>query len=178
MGAALRTDSVDRPIAEGTTIAYDVAVLRRVLSCLALAIALGACAGDPPPAQIPLARLTGVGCIAYEGQPIDRVCVPPAARENAPVTLELEERCGSCSTTVERCTVTVDGRDILLSLDGQSCNAPRDCADVCTKRRTVCRLPALGSGRYAIRYADGAGRVDLLEIAAGGVSTCALDDGA
>lgn len=139
-------------------------------------VGIAACASDPPPPQISLARLASAGCLAYDGQPIDRVCLPKAGGENVPLVLELEERCGSCATTVERCSVTVDGRDVTLSLDGRSCPAPSgSCADVCTKRRVACRLPALPAGRYAVRYADGTGRVDVLEIAAGGATQCALD---
>lgn len=139
---------------------------------------LAACESDPPPPRIPLARLAGAGCVAYDGQPLDRVCVPRSARENTALVLEVEQRCGSCSTGVERCTVTVAGRDITLSLDGQSCQVAETCADGCTKRRIACRLPALPGGRYTLRHGDGSGRVDVLEVAAGGDTHCALDDGA
>ncbi len=139
---------------------------------------LAACASDPPPPRIPLARLAGTDCVAYEGQPLDRVCVPRAARENTALVLEVEERCGSCATTVDRCTVTVEGRDVILSLDGKSCQRSSACAEVCTKRRVACRVPALGGGRYTLRYGDGSGRVAVLEVAAGGAAQCALDDGA
>lgn len=151
--------------------------MRRVFLPLIGVLVLAACESDPPPPQIPLARLQGTGCVAYEGQPLDRVCVPRAARENAALVLEVEERCGSCSTSVEKCTVTVDGRDITLSLDGKTCHVSGGCADVCTKRRVACRIPALGGGRYTLRHGDGSGRVDVLEVAAGGATQCALDDG-
>lgn len=153
-------------------------VRRLLASILAGASSLAACAGEPASPAIELARLRSVGCVAYEGQPVDRACVPRAARENARFVLELEERCGSCATTVERCAVRVEGKEITLSLDGRSCNPREACADVCTKRRVACEIPPLPGGRYALRYADGSGRVDVLEVAAGGAVRCALDDGA
>lgn len=177
-----RNERVDGPIAKGTAFAYDAGAVRSFLVLLlgvaSLATPLVACESDPPPAKIPLARLTGSGCVAWEGQPVDRVCVPRTARENSPLVLEVEERCGTCSTSVEKCTVSVEGRDITLSLDGRSCHVSSSCADVCIKRRIACRVPALGGGRYTLRYADGSGRMDVLEVGAGGAPSCTLDDGA
>lgn len=141
-------------------------------------LTMAACAAEAPPPQIALARLTGSGCVAYPGQPIDRVCIPRAAREGTPIALEVEQRCASCSASIERCTVSVEGRDVTLSLDGRSCTVDRACSEACTNRRAVCRLPALALGRYTLRYADRSGRVDVLEVAAGGAERCALDDGA
>lgn len=157
--------------------------MRIVLRLLSLFLSLFAgvavaCASDPPPPPaIPLARLSGEGCTAYPGQPIDRACLPRLAAENAPLALEVEERCGTCSSSVERCAVTVSGKDITLSLDGQSCAVHRECAEPCSKRRAVCHLPALPAGRYSIRYADAEGRVDPLEVGAGGVTKCSLEGG-
>jgi hypothetical protein len=135
-----------------------------------------ACGSDPPPPQIPLARLGTDRCVAYPAQPIDRTCLPRLAAENTPLALEVEERCGSCSSSIEKCAVTVAGKDITLSLDGRSCRVDEPCNASCTKNRAVCRLPALSAGRYNVRYADADGRVEPLEIGAGGVTKCALDE--
>jgi hypothetical protein len=154
-------------------VTYDAAVRIPLLASVLLFFSF-ACV-DPPPPQIPLARLTTEGCTAYPAQPIDRTCLPPRAQENVALTLEVEERCGTCSASVERCTVTVDGKDVTLSLDGQSCHQEGPCPEACSKRRAICRLPALPAGRYNIRYADAEGRVEHLEIGPGGAAKCTLD---
>lgn len=148
----------------------------RIALCLSVLLLTIACS-DPPPPQIPLARLDDTSCVAYPAQPIDRACLPRLAAENAPLALEIEERCTTCSASVERCTVTASGKVITLSLDGKSCPVHRECSEVCSKRRAVCRLPALSAGRYEIRYADAEGRVETLEVGAGGLAKCVLDDG-
>lgn len=142
---------------------------------LAFAFAFAFACSDPPPAQIPLARLTDEGCSAYPAQPIDRMCLPHVANENVPLALEVEERCGTCSSSVERCTVTVEGKDVTVSLDGQSCHRTDPCPETCSKRRAVCRVPALPAGRYNIRHADAEGRVEHLEVGPGGATKCTLD---
>lgn len=130
---------------------------------------------DPPPPQIPLARLTDEGCTAYPAQPMDKVCLPHVASENVPLALEAEEKCGTCSATIEKCTVTVEGKDVTLSLDGKTCHNAAPCPETCAKRRAICRLPALPAGRYNIRYADSEGRVEHLEVGPGGTAKCSLD---
>jgi hypothetical protein len=154
---------------------HSEAVVRILQLLLAsFVVALLACS-DPPPPQIPLARLTNEGCTAYPAQPIDRTCLPRLAAENVALAFEVEERCGTCSSSVEKCSVTVDGKDLTFSLDGQSCHQPGPCPEVCSKRRAFCRLPALPAGRYNVRYADAEGRVEHLEVGAGGARECKLD---
>ena len=143
---------------------------------LLLLTGLALACSDPPPPQIPLARLTDEGCTAYPAQPMDRVCLPHRAAENVPLALEAEEKCGTCSSSIEKCSVTVEGKDVTLSLDGKSCHN-QSCDATCGKRRAVCRLPALPAGRYNIRYADAEGRVEHLEIGPGGVAKCNLGEG-
>lgn len=159
-------------------VTYDAAVrIPLLLFFLLLALLVATACADPPPPQIPLARLRDEGCTTYPAQPIDRTCLPARAAENVALALEVEEKCGTCSSSVERCTVTVDGKDVTLSLDGQSCHTDKPCPEMCSKRRAFCRLPALPAGRYNIRYADAEGRVEHLEVGAGGARECKLDQG-
>lgn len=144
------------------------------IALLPFVAAVVACS-DPPAPQIPLARLTDEGCTAYPAQPIDRTCLPHVASENVALSFEVEEKCGTCSASIERCTVTVSGKDVTLSLDGKSCQNAGPCPETCAKRRAVCRIPALPGGRYNIRYADAEGRVDHLEVGPGGGAKCTLD---
>jgi hypothetical protein len=158
---------------------YDSVVrigLLLVLCHLLLAVACAAACSDPPPTQIPLARLTDEGCTAFPAQPIGRTCLPHLASENVPLAFEVEEKCGTCSSSIETCAVLVSGRDVTLSLDGESCHGKRPCPETCAKRRATCRLPALPAGRYNIRYADAEGRVVHLEVGPGGAHKCALGD--
>lgn len=104
---------------------------------------------------------------------MDRVCLPHRASENQPLALEAEEKCGTCSSSLEKCTVTVEGKDVTLSLDGKSCHN-QSCGETCAKRRAICRVPALPAGRYNIRYADAEGRVEHLEVGPGGTAKCTL----
>lgn len=130
------------------------------------AVASG-CAEAPPPAPIERFEPMAAGtCREWTGQPIDRVCVPRVVRENAKLTLEISESCGACGTTAERCTVTVDEKNVTLSLDGRVCEPPpgAQCADACARRRVVCRIPPLQSGRYLLRWGDMSGRVDTLDV--------------
>jgi hypothetical protein len=147
----------------------------RIPLLLSIPVLWVACS-DPPPPRIPLARLTDEGCTAYPAQPIDRVCLPHLASENVPLALEAEEKCGTCSSSIEKCSVTVEGKDVTLSLDGKSCHDAAPCPEACAKRRAVCRLPALPAGRYNIRRADAEGHVEHLEVGAGGAVQCLLDE--
>lgn len=147
----------------------------RIHLLLLLLLVIPFACSDPPPAQIPLARLTDEGCTAYPAQPIARTCLPRLASENTALALEVEEKCGTCTSSIEKCSVEVSGKDIILSLDGKSCHRSDPCPETCAKHRAVCRLPALPAGRYNIRYADTEGRVDPLEVGPGGSSKCALD---
>jgi hypothetical protein len=136
---------------------------------------LAVACSDPPPPQIPLARLTDEGCTGYPAQPIDRTCLPHLAAENVPLTFEVEEKCGTCSSSIEKCTVEVAGKDVTLSLDGKSCHVTGPCTETCTKRRAVCRIPELPAGRYNVRYADAEGRVEHVEVGPGGSAKCILE---
>ena len=147
----------------------------RISLLVFLPLPVAVACSDPPPPQIPLARLTDEGCTAYPAQPIDRTCLPHVAAENVPLAFEVEERCGTCSSSIEKCTVEVVGRDVTLSLDGKSCHNRGPCTETCAKRRAVCHLPALPAGRYNIRYADAEGRVEHLEVGPGGESKCVLE---
>ena len=85
-------------------------------------LALAACTPDGTPPQIPLARLAAPGtCAEWTGQPVERTCIPRMALAGAPLDLEIEERCGACGTTAERCTVSLEGHVLTFSLDGKTC---------------------------------------------------------
>lgn len=154
------------------------------LLSIALALAsLGvACAsGGSAPPQIALAvrPLPGM-CAEWLGQPVDRSCLPRTARADAPLVLEIEERCGACGTRAETCNVSVEGRTITLSLDGKTCEPPAGaaCSESCAKRRVRCRVPSLPEGRYVVRYGDPGGRVDSLDVVtkSDAPTACSLDD--
>lgn len=131
-------------------------------------IALVACEGEGPPPQIALATPTAAGmCTEWLAQPVERTCLPRMAMANRPLVLEIEQRCGACGSTAERCGVTVEGRTVTLSLDGRTCE-PLDthaCGEAyCAKNRAKCNVPPLPEGRYQIRYGDTGGRVDSLDV--------------
>lgn len=146
---------------------------------LPAALLVIACGKEPEP-LFPLAAPAAPGtCTEWRGQPVDRTCVPRVARAGEPLVLEVEERCGACST-VERCTVDVDGRTVTLSLDGRACEPPpgASCPEACGKSRIRCQVPPLLEGKYTIRYGDTSGRVDVLEVAEtpDAATTCVLDE--
>ena len=155
-------------------------------SVLVVAAFVGACAPgvEGPPPQIALAVLTAAPgtCTEWTSQPIERVCIPRMAMADAPLVFDIEERCGPCGATGERCAVSVEGKTVTLSLDGKTCEplAGTSCSDVCGKNRVHCNVPALPEGRYQVRYADTGGRVDTIDIVSGrnAATTCSLDDSA
>ena len=135
--------------------------------------------GDAPP-QIPLAVVGRPGaCAEWIGQPVERTCIPRMALADAPLSLEIEERCGLCGATAERCTVSLEGRTLTLSLDGKTCEPPlgMSCEDTCAKNRVRCDVPPLPEGRYQVRYGDTGGRVDVLDVVVrpDAVTTCKLE---
>jgi hypothetical protein len=97
-----------------------------------------------------------------------------------PLVLEIEERCGACGTTAERCTVSVEGHVLNLSLDGKTCEPPVGvaCHEACAKHRILCKVPPLDEGRYMVRYGDPGGRVDSFDVVLqhDAASACTLDD--
>jgi hypothetical protein len=130
-------------------------------------------------AQIPLTAPLAPGqCTEWIGQPVDRTCLPRMAMANRPLLLEMEERCGTCGTTAERCTVTVEGRTITLSLDGKACEpaAGTACRDACSKNRVKCKIAPLAEGHYKVRYGDTSGRTDHIDVMSEGATACMLDD--
>jgi hypothetical protein len=141
------------------------------LVTLAAAAALVACTpgdGEGPPPQIALAVPTSAGmCSAWVAQPVERTCIPRMAMADRVLVLEIEQRCGACGSTAERCSVAVEGRTITLSLDGKTCE-PKEgascAADYCARNRARCSIPPLGEGRYQVRYGDTGGRVDSLDV--------------
>lgn len=154
---------------------------RRVLSVVSF-LALGLVAAcEEQQAQFPLARPAAPGtCLDWVGQPVDRTCVPRVARADAPLVLEIEERCGACGSTAERCTVTVDGKSVTLSLDGKACEPKvgAQCTEACAKSRIRCQIPPLSEGKYTVRYGDASGAVDTLSVVQqpDATTSCILDD--
>jgi len=148
--------------------------------------ALAACApgdGEGPPPQIALAVPAAAGtCSTWVAQPVERTCIPRMAKADRPLALEIEQRCGACGSTGERCTVAVEGRTVTLSLDGKTCEPAvgASCAaDFCAKNRARCAIPPLPEGRYQVRYGDTGGRVDSLDVVVrdDAATACALGDG-
>jgi hypothetical protein len=140
------------------------------------ALILVACASaeSAPPT---LARLDFEGCVPWEGEPIDRVCVPREAREGAPLTFEAAGD-ASCGSSVERCSVRVEGRDVVVSLGGRTCTTGPSPGCSRASNRVVCKLPALDVGRYRVRYDDASGRADTLDVVADprAATTCSLGE--
>jgi hypothetical protein len=156
---------------------------RLVFSVCSIAAAVGVfgCNPEAAPPQITLARLPEPGtCAEWTGQPVDRTCLPRMARAGAPLELEIEERCGACGTTADRCTVSLEGRTLTLSLDGRTCEPPPgvSCREVCARNRVRCKVPALAEGRYMVRYGDPGGRVDSLDVVLrrDAATSCSLED--
>lgn len=152
------------------------------LSLAALSTGAGGCSpGETAPPQIALAAPPAPGtCAAWVGQPVERSCVPRTAMADTPLVLEVEEQCGVCGTTAERCSVTLEGRTLTLSLDGKTCEPPPGvaCRESCARKRVRCRVPALPEGRYVVRYGDLGGRVDSLDVVASrdAPTACMLED--
>lgn len=149
--------------------------LRRfvVLGLLALGVAvtIPACGGESPGAAYPTPGTAEPadlppGCDAWNGQPIEVACVPRAAREGMPLLFEAVASCGACGARADACTVTRDGRTLILSLDGMNCppGAAGQCRSECTQKKLPCRIPALEGGRYIVRWNDPAGRVDAFDV--------------
>lgn len=146
-----------------------------------LAIGAGGCTPADPDPRIALAAPPKPGtCADWTGQPVDWSCVPRMARAGVPIVLEVEERCGVCGTTAERCNVSVEGHAITLSLDGKTCEPPAGvaCSETCGRNRVRCKLPALGEGRYEVHYGDTSRRVDTFDVVLrrDAASACTLDD--
>lgn len=134
---------------------------------------VGACAETPVEPQIQRYEALEPGqCRPWQGQPIERICVPRIARQNVELALEISESCSPCGTA-DRCTVTVEGRDVVLSLDGQVCapNPGAQCNETCARKRVVCKVPPLQSGRYLVRRADTSGDVTSLEVTTDATAT-------
>ncbi len=154
---------------------------RRLLSVLTV-LGIGLLAAcEERQAQFPMARPAAPGtCIDWAGQPVDRSCIPRLARADAPLVMELEERCGSCGSTAEKCTVTVDGKSVVLSLDGRACE-PKEgtqCTESCSKHRIRCQIPPLSEGKYNVRWGDASGEFETLTVVQQPEATtsCILDD--
>ena len=137
--------------------------------------------GEAVPPQIALAAPPAPGtCADWIGQPVERSCIPRMAMAETPLVLEVEERCGACGTTAEKCSVSVEGRTITISLDGKACEPPVGvaCREACAKNRVRCKVPPLLEGRYVVRYADPGGRVDSLDVVSrrDAATACSLED--
>jgi hypothetical protein len=162
-----------------------MAMITRLISgALALAAAGHAAActpGDGMPPRIGLAQPPEPGtCAEWTSQPVERSCLPRTAMAGAPLVLEIEERCGACGNTAERCTVSVEGRVLNLSLDGKTCEPPAGvaCQEACAKHRIRCEVPPLDEGRYIVRYGDPGGRVDIFDVVSrrDAPTACTLDE--
>jgi len=155
-----------------------VRTLFGMLAIATLVIGSAACEENERPPQIPLASMPQSGCSNYVGQQIERLCLPRVARESTPLALDIEAACGSCGTQVDRCSVAIDAHDVTLSLDGKTCVASTTCSEPCGKRRVTCTIPRLEPGRYRVHWGDSSGRIDTLEVTAGGGDArCSFENG-
>ena len=160
--------------------------MSRNAALLVASVVLGmvALACEPEaPAQFPMAKPAAPGtCEEWTGQPVERSCIPRMARAGKPLVLEIEERCGVCGTTAERCTVSVEGHVIAISLDGKTCEPPAGvgCSEVCGKNRVRCKVPALEEGRYEVHYGDTSRRVDTFDVVMreDAMTACTLEEAA
>src|SRR4051812_44822537 len=81
------------------------------------AVTIACAPGEAAPPQIALAVPAAAGtCSEWVAQPVDRTCIPRMAMADKPLVLEIEQRCGACGSTGERCTVSLEGRTLTLSL--------------------------------------------------------------
>ena len=146
----------------------------RSFAWFVLAGTLVACASNEAAPPIAPVVLTQAGCREWVGQPIERACVPREAREGAKLALDVAGSSGGCGTSVDRCTVRVDGRTITLSLDGRTCTAEATCTP--SQPRVACVIPALEAGKYVVRYEDGSGRTSVLDVVpdASAATSCRL----
>lgn len=144
----------------------------RVRTVLALGVFLAACANEASPPPITPFSMPRGGCVEDKGHTIERACVPRSVRESA-LVMEVEGCVNECSL-IETCSVQVDGREIVLSLDGKTCDA--DCDMSCRPHKVTCTTPKLDPGKYLVRYGDGSGRVDLVEVGfdEGAAARCSL----
>lgn len=136
-------------------------MFRGVLVAIGVGIVLVACAPEaaPPPT---LARMDFEGCVPWVGQPIDRVCAPRSLREGAPITLEVAAE-SSCGSSIDKCSVRIDGKDVFLSMDGKACT--QGPGEDCSKgHRAVCNIPPLDAGRHRIRFEDTTGRSIVFDV--------------
>jgi len=164
-----------KPVHAGKTL---LTLLGALGATAAVALPNAACTPDVSN-QIALATPAAPGaCKEWIGQPVDRTCIPRMAMADRPLVLEIEERCGACGTTAERCTVTLEGRTITLSLDGKACEpaAGTACREICGRNRVQCKIPALPEGRYTVLYGDTSGRVEHFDATSGdGPTACKLE---
>ncbi len=150
------------------------------LGIAALGLLAVGCESSARPSAYAETRAAPGTCLEWTGQPVERTCVPRIARADAPLVVEIEERCGACGSTAERCTVSIEGRSITLSLDGKACEPAQgaQCTEACAKSRIRCSIPALSEGKYRIQYADASGRLDYVELVQDPTATtsCTLED--
>lgn len=83
-----------------------------------------------------------------------RVCVPATASPNKPISLQIDdpEGCLSCSTTVDKCTVSVEGSMIRLAMTALECKSSGSpsCPAVCAIPSATCTIPPLAAGEYEV----------------------------
>jgi hypothetical protein len=165
-------DSMARPMRPSSLVMLFAAV-GTVVACTP---------GDGVPPQIALAVPAAAGtCSEWIAQPVERTCIPRMVMADEPLVLEIEQRCGACGSTAERCTVSLEGRTLTFSLDGKTCEpaAGSSCPeDYCGKNRARCHVPPLPEGRYQVRYGDTGGRVDSMDVVvrADAATACSLAD--
>jgi hypothetical protein len=85
----------------------------------------------------------------------NRACVPGTAAAKREITVQIDDTqgCIGCFTTVNTCTVIVNGGQITLGMSGKQCTPKGDvgCPAICGIPKTTCAIPPLAPGKYIVQ---------------------------
>ena len=84
----------------------------------------------------------------------NRACVPPEAKANTALSIDIDETegCMPCFATMDPCTVVVRGTQITVGMQTRTCGSTnnRACPAICALPSTTCQLPPLSAGTYTV----------------------------
>ena len=86
-------------------------------------------------------------------QPGNRACVPPDAQSNTAISINIDttEGCVPCFSTMDPCTVDVQGSQITVGMQTRTCGSSnRACPSICAIPSSTCQLPPLQAGTYTV----------------------------
>lgn len=131
----------------------------------------GSSSGDPP-------NLSDAGQTCNAGTlQGERVCVPGAAKANAPITVQAVAvgGCVGCGTTITGCKVEVAGKNITVSIESRSCTPAGVCNEACAIPQVTCTIPGLAAGSYRLDFGGGGPKGRQLEVTEdASASSCTL----